>query len=343
MLPPISVVVIGFNEAQHLYACFDAILASNYPEGNMELIYVDSGSTDYSVDIANKYTSSVYIEPEWPTAARNRNRGLIESKNHIVHFIDGDIVIDPDYLRFAVEKLLEGDVQVVCGYLEEKSIKGLGKILLHDYGNRKPGLIDAPGAGGTFIKSALVKVNGWDERIPRGEETEIGERLYKAGYKIWYLNKRMGIHDFGVKNISQFLKKQINEGLSLGAITKISSISPFIKNSGRISRNNLVFHLISLLLILSSVIFHSGGYIIIAFVLYSCYLYLKYRVIKKVKNPDSIKFYFLMNYTRSFVLYGFFKFRILFFFLPESRKISFQKRMDINFCLRNGTSFTGNS
>jgi len=333
--PKISVVVIGLNEEANLESSLQSVLYSRYPPDKLELIYVDSGSKDNSIEIAKKYTDEVFVEAVWPSAARNRNRGLIESRYDIVHFTDGDIVMDPDYLCFAVEKLSEGGVQCVFGSLEEKNVKGIGKILLHDYSNRRPGYIDAPGAGGTFLKKVLVEVNGWDERIPRGEESEIGERLRNAGYKIWYLDKKMGIHDSGIKNISQFLNKQIKEGLSLGAISKIKTSSSFFIATNRFSYNNIIFHLIALLLIIIAIIFHFLWFILIAFLMYSFYLLLKYWVFRKIKNPNSLKYFFLMNYTKSLVLYGFIKFHLKFLFLPISKKKSIQERADIIESIRN--------
>lgn len=329
-LPFVSIVVIGLNEESNLEACMLSILNSNYPQDKIEMIYVDSGSIDNSVEIARKYSKKVFIEDIWPSPARNRNRGLIESNFDIVHFIDADIIIDKDYLKIAVEKLLEGEVHSVFGLLEEKSAKGIGKIILHDYSNRKQGFVDAPGAGGTFIKRSLIEVNGWDERIPRGEESELGERLRSAGYKIWFLDNKMGVHDHALRNFTMFLKRQIGEGLSFGAISKIPSGESFFVSANRLSRNNFIFHAMGLLIILIALYLKSAWFIILIFLLYSIYLFLKYRVIRNIKNSDSLKFYFLMNYTKTFVLYGFINFQIKYLFSSESKKKLFQERIIIS-------------
>ena len=42
-------------------------------------------------NIAKKYTDMVFIENKFPSAGRNRNRGLVESQHDIVHFVDGEI------------------------------------------------------------------------------------------------------------------------------------------------------------------------------------------------------------------------------------------------------------
>jgi len=333
--PAVSIVVIGLNEAKNLENTFTAIRSMNYPGELVELIYVDSGSTDTSVGIAKRYCDKVFVEPEWPTAARNRNRGLIESTHEYCHFLDGDILIDPDYIQHAIAKINEGEVQAVFGYLDEKSNKGLSRILLHDYKNRKPGFINAPGAGGTFLKKVLVDVNGWDERIPRAEEMEIGDRLINAGYKIWYLNQKMGIHDFGVTNIFKLMKKQIGEGLSIGAVARIPETGRVYALIRKLARRNILFHLIILLIILGSVIFKNLWLIPGSFAFYLVYLFVKYRIIRGIRNIDSILYHYLKNLTKVFELYGYFKFQLRYSKLTPGQKISLHKRVDIKAAILN--------
>ena len=90
--PQISIIVIGRNEEKNLNATFTAINNINYPKDKYEIIYVDTNSTDKSVEIANTYTDKVFVEKrKWSTPGLARNRGLIEAKYDIIHFIDGDL------------------------------------------------------------------------------------------------------------------------------------------------------------------------------------------------------------------------------------------------------------
>ena len=57
-LPSVSVVIPNWNGASHLPDCLDSVLAVDYPEGKLEVIVVDNGSTDHSRDlIATDYPS----------------------------------------------------------------------------------------------------------------------------------------------------------------------------------------------------------------------------------------------------------------------------------------------
>jgi glycosyltransferase involved in cell wall biosynthesis len=333
-LPYVSIVIIGKNEASHLENTYRAIKEINYPREKLELIYVDSGSEDNSIKISEKYCEKIFVEPEWPSAARNRNRGLIESSNNIVHFLDGDILLDPDYLMYAVEKLQKGMVSCVFGRLVEQNTRGIGKILLHDYSNRRAGFVDIPGAGGTFIKEALLEVNGWDERIPRGEETELGFRLKQAGYKILYVEYNMGQHDYGIKGFCQYVKKQEVEGISFGAISLIKSRDKFFIQSRKIIRNNIIIHLLILSLAVLSGLINSIIPFLAGCIGFPIYVFVKYRILKGISNHDSLKYFLISNLTRTAVMYGFLKFRIEYYFMPEVNKISFHKRLNLRDILK---------
>jgi len=72
-LPPAGIVVIGRNEGERLRACFDAL-----PGDASCVVYVDSGSTDGSVELARaRGIHVVELDMSVPfTAARSRNEGI---------------------------------------------------------------------------------------------------------------------------------------------------------------------------------------------------------------------------------------------------------------------------
>src|SRR6056297_1611615 len=122
-LPPVSIVVIGRNESDNLDHTFHAIRSMNYPQPKLELIYVDTDSSDNSVEIASRYTDKVFEEHSvWPSSGLARNRGIKEASHEIIHFIDGDIAIDPDYLKNAVREISEPGVEAVTGYFTERDV-----------------------------------------------------------------------------------------------------------------------------------------------------------------------------------------------------------------------------
>ena len=71
----LSVVVIGRNEGARLRRCLESVHAMRR-DWNMELIYVDSGSSDGSVALAERLgTKTIVLTPLRPSAALGRNAG----------------------------------------------------------------------------------------------------------------------------------------------------------------------------------------------------------------------------------------------------------------------------
>ena len=99
MKPCLSVVIPFFNVEEYLSACLDSLMKT---EGisDTEILLVDDGSTDGSVQIADKYSAEYDIirvmhkENKGPSAARNL--GLMESSGEYVFFCDSDDEVVPE-------------------------------------------------------------------------------------------------------------------------------------------------------------------------------------------------------------------------------------------------------
>ena len=98
--PDIGAVVIGRNEGARLIACLDALAGQV-----ARVVYVDSGSTDGSVQAARERGAVIVdLDLSQPfTAARARNAGLAALGDDLalVQFVDGDCVIQPGWLDTA--------------------------------------------------------------------------------------------------------------------------------------------------------------------------------------------------------------------------------------------------
>ncbi len=87
---PISVMIVGYNEAHFLRPCLDSVSFCN------EIIYTDLGSTDDSIEIARRYTENVYIKDKKnvPSCEIVQAEVIHITKNDWVIFIDPDERVD---------------------------------------------------------------------------------------------------------------------------------------------------------------------------------------------------------------------------------------------------------
>ncbi len=163
-LPKVSIVVIGRNEAKNLPDCMQSIRRIHYPQGKLDVIYVDTNSTDNSVKIARQWGVRVAEENSSnPSAGLARNRGLREAKHDVIHFVDADTTVASGYLKCAVQYLGKDNVVCVIGRLDEKYKRRnlFSWILYYSWAIKKPGFVEPAGAGGTFVRHTLLEVDGY--------------------------------------------------------------------------------------------------------------------------------------------------------------------------------------
>jgi len=89
--PSISIITPTYNSAKTLASCLDSIKAQNY-KGDIEIIIADGGSTDSTLEIAQKYTDKIYPNP-LKTGEAGKAAGVKHAKNEIIALIDSDNIL----------------------------------------------------------------------------------------------------------------------------------------------------------------------------------------------------------------------------------------------------------
>jgi glycosyltransferase involved in cell wall biosynthesis len=219
-----GVVVIGRNEGDRLRRCLESV--QGLPNG---LVYVDSGSTDDSIAVAQACTATV-VELDLRkafTAARARNDGfqmLIQMQPTLdyVFFVDGDCEVVSGWLEKAKQFLDQhSDVAVVSGLRRERFPEKSIYNLLIDIEWREYPFGDVKFCGGDALirVSALQQVKGYRAELICGEEPEMCVRLRMAGWRIWRLNEPMALHDAAMYRFGQWWKRGVRGGyaFALGA------------------------------------------------------------------------------------------------------------------------------
>ena len=116
--PLISVIIPIYNMERYLARCLDSVLNNTYR--NLELICVDDGSKDRSLEILREYEAKdsriIVIAKENGGVSSARNAGLDRMTGQFVTFIDPDDFVHPQYVELLYAALLEGRTGVaICG------------------------------------------------------------------------------------------------------------------------------------------------------------------------------------------------------------------------------------
>ena len=118
--PSISVIVPIYNAEPYLSKCLDSIIAQVFQD--FELILVNDGSTDKSLDIINKYIQKdnrlKLINKENGGVSQARQSGLNLAEGKYVIHADPDDTVSPFWLQHLYEKAIQTDADmVICGFL----------------------------------------------------------------------------------------------------------------------------------------------------------------------------------------------------------------------------------
>lgn len=96
--PLISIIVPVYNVEKYIGRCINSILSQSYD--NYELILIDDGSSDSSLNICKSFVSDnvVVISQSNEGVSSARNRGIDIAKGDFISFIDGDDWVEEDYI-----------------------------------------------------------------------------------------------------------------------------------------------------------------------------------------------------------------------------------------------------
>jgi glycosyltransferase involved in cell wall biosynthesis/GT2 family glycosyltransferase len=218
--PVVSVVVIGRNEGARLTQCLLAVLQVDWRGIAHECIYIDSSSTDQSMEEAKRLDAAAYmLDDAHPSAAKARNLGLQLARGEFIMFLDGDSMISPDFVAFALSKMTDSRRCAITGHLREAHpdhsffnkmidldwITSVGEILFF--------------GGNAFVRrSCLLAVDGFNPALQGGEEPELCARLRANGWLIELFDLPMARHDLGMTSFKEYWNRAFRSGIGLAEV-----------------------------------------------------------------------------------------------------------------------------
>ncbi|MDZ4799403.1 MAG: glycosyltransferase [Bryobacteraceae bacterium] len=220
--PLLSIVIIGRNEGTRLERCLQSVFRIDDVGGPVEVLYVDSNSTDGSPDRARAMGVGVFeVKPTHPTAAFGRNAGWRGATGMFVLFLDGDTILEADFPRKALRAIqTDSKIAVVFGTRREMNPNDTvyNRILDLDWISR-PGLADYCGGDALMRRSVLEAVNGYDEGLIAGEEPEMCRRMREVGWKILHIDALMTLHDLAMTGWSQYWRRATRTGYAYAQVS----------------------------------------------------------------------------------------------------------------------------
>ena len=213
-LPGVSIIVTTFNSEPTIDECLRSILELDYPKPLLEVIVIDGGSTDATMELAKAHSVKLVYSQLNPPAAYNLV--LKDVKNTVIGLIDSDAKVEKNWLRKLVKHLDDSDVAGASGTVETWNSDSLvprviGYELNYRY-QRLPNTIERVATMNLLLKTKVtLDIGGFDEDLPTQYDTDIGARLAKAGYRIAFDFEAKCYH-FHRPTLRGFLKQQYKYG-----------------------------------------------------------------------------------------------------------------------------------
>jgi GT2 family glycosyltransferase len=212
----VGVVAIGRNEGPRLHACLRSALRDT-----PWVVYVDSGSTDGSVEAARALNAAVIeLDSSVPfTAARARNAGVARLKSlnspiMYVQVVDGDCELIEGWIDTALHAIVdEPRVAIVCGRRRERyPAATIYNRLCNMEWNTPIGEAKACGGDALIRLAAFDEVGGYDASVIAGEEPEMCVRMRLAQWKILRIDQDMTLHDARINTFKQWWRRTVRSG-----------------------------------------------------------------------------------------------------------------------------------
>ena len=212
-----SIVIRTFNEARNLERLLRGIQEQTYTD--WEILLVDSGSTDATLEIARRYTSNVFHIPrEKFTFGRSLNLGCLQARGRYLVFVSAHIYpVNNTWLANLVRPFTEPAVGMVYG--RQMGVEGSrvseARDLERVFGTASQVLIDQPCGhnGNAAIRRNLWVQQPFDETLTGLEDLDWVRKIQRDGHRVYYA-ANAAVHHVHRESIHQLYKRFFREAIA---------------------------------------------------------------------------------------------------------------------------------
>lgn len=224
MIPACSIVIRTLNEGRYLDRVLSAVARQNYPAPCREVVVVDSGSNDSTLDIASRHGCRVVrIAREEFSFGRSLNLGCDAARGEYLVFISGHCVpTDDEWLWRLLLPFRDADVAVTYGrQIGGPETRFSEHCLFEKYFPAAAADVhQAPffcnNANAAFRRSAWAP-HRFDETLTGLEDMHLARRLFEEGRRVVYAPAAV-VHHFHHETWPQVRRRYEREAIALRRI-----------------------------------------------------------------------------------------------------------------------------
>ncbi len=234
MKPDVSIILLTINGGNRLEELMQSIRTQRY-NGKMEVIAIDSGSQDDTVEILDRYGAKMFkIKPHEFHHSRTRNLGAQKSKGDILVYITQDALpVDDCFLINLLKPLDNESADVVYGrQIANHGAKKMDIFFYSYYYPEKKQVLKKKHANNpkkfymdnifvsdvcSAIKREVWNAIPFDDGVPMAEDKDFALRALQAGYKLIYEPEAAVYHSHDY-SLSSLFKRRFKDGAAFASI-----------------------------------------------------------------------------------------------------------------------------
>lgn len=220
----VTIGIKAFNEGQHIAAALSSAIEAVRPFGG-DVVLADSGSTDQTVEVARRFPVRIVqlAKPSERSCGAAAQLAFQHAQGTYFYLMDGDMVIDPDFLPAAIAYLESNpEVAGVGGQVRDMVVANqefqIRAKAMQKEKARRPGIVDRLDGGGLYRVAALREIGYFaDRNLHAFEEFDLAARLQSKGWKLARID-RLAVDHYGHRTDGyRLLWRRIKSGYSGGA------------------------------------------------------------------------------------------------------------------------------
>jgi rhamnosyltransferase len=194
----VSIVIRACNEEKHIARLLEGIGQQSLKD--REIILVDSGSTDRTLEIASRYpVKVVQIQPEEFTFGYSLNRGISQSKGELIAIASAHVYpVYPDWLESLLAPFADAQVALTYGKQRGNALNKFSEQQIFHHWFPDHSLPHQPNPfcnnANAAIRRSLWESQHYDETLPGLEDLEWAHRIMAQGYAISYVAEAEVVH-----------------------------------------------------------------------------------------------------------------------------------------------------
>ena len=184
----VCLAVATYNSVSTIVSCVESLVATEYPD--KEIIIVDDGSTDETLEVLKKYPVKV-IQQNHQGVSAARDNAFRNSTGEIVAYTDSDCMVDKQWVNELIKPFSDSQVGAVTGktifQTDSRCTSRIRSLDIEErYTKRNTYTGLANGTNCAIRKKILEEIGGFNPEWFHAEDTEVSYRILQKGFKIYY-------------------------------------------------------------------------------------------------------------------------------------------------------------